>query len=404
MTDITTPKGWAARQIALDRERTARFPQLGERKQGRMSVSPFAFLRGSAPLFYELLAARPELADGPGGEGWLVGDLHLENFGAFGPARTQGAVSEKRAATFNLNDFDEAVRGPFRWDVLRLLTSLILAGRELGASGTAVLELATHLLDGYVASAFDSAPLPSPPAPVTTLIERVQSRSREELLDARTEAHAGKRHFLRGDRYRDLSPDVLAAVPAALARYAERVHADERPRPEQLVMIDAAHRIAGTGSLGVLRVAVLTSGKGGGDGGWIFDLKEQPASSAAHLLGPQTLTPADAAVAAFQACLEAPPRMLATTEIAGVGMVGRRLTPQEDKLSLGKIARDQLGPLAHYLGALVGRAHARGATKPSPSWTPQERTAHLGRAVTLAGLHEAIYLEWSFALSSMHAR
>ncbi len=48
-----------------------------------MSASPLAFLRGSAPLFYEMLAADPDLASGPAGEGVIQGDAHLENFGAF---------------------------------------------------------------------------------------------------------------------------------------------------------------------------------------------------------------------------------------------------------------------------------------------------------------------------------
>lgn len=48
-----------------------------------MLASPHAFLRGAAPLFYEILAARPDLAAGPPGEGWIVGDMHLENVGAY---------------------------------------------------------------------------------------------------------------------------------------------------------------------------------------------------------------------------------------------------------------------------------------------------------------------------------
>ena len=75
----------AKRQLAGDRAKTARFPGLYERKIARMSASPLAFLRGAAPLFYEILSKRPDLARGPAGEGWLTGDLHLENFGAYRP-------------------------------------------------------------------------------------------------------------------------------------------------------------------------------------------------------------------------------------------------------------------------------------------------------------------------------
>ena len=90
----------------LDRERTKRFPELFVRKLQRMSSSPLAYLRGAAPLFYEILAARPELASGPAGEGWIVGDMHLENFGAYRPdplGAAEPASSEttrRRTASF----------------------------------------------------------------------------------------------------------------------------------------------------------------------------------------------------------------------------------------------------------------------------------------------------------------
>ena len=46
-----------------------------------MTASPFGFLRGSEKMFEEALAREPGLMKGPPGEGRLVGDLHLENFG-----------------------------------------------------------------------------------------------------------------------------------------------------------------------------------------------------------------------------------------------------------------------------------------------------------------------------------
>ena len=43
--------------------------------------------------------------------------------------------------------------------------------------------------------------------------------------------------------------------------------------------------------------------------------------------------------------------------------------------------------------ALVGRAHARGATKrPRKAWTEEERAGIIDRAIAIAGIHEATYL------------
>ena len=106
-----------------------------------MSASPFAFLRGSALLFDECLRREGSWAKGPGGGGSLVGDLHLENFGVF--------IADGGAAIFNVNDFDALRDGPWRFDVLRLLTSVLLGRFELKASGTQVQELARMALEGH---------------------------------------------------------------------------------------------------------------------------------------------------------------------------------------------------------------------------------------------------------------
>jgi uncharacterized protein (DUF2252 family) len=171
------PTELAQRQIAMDRARTRVFPELLKRRQKRMCASPLAFLRGSAPLFYEILHHRGELESGPAGDGYIIGDAHLENFGAFTPRRTSTDSDEKRKTSFDLNDFDEVGIGPFHWDVLRLTASLILGGRELGVDGVQVLELCRALIDGYASAAFLAAPLPKTPRPVARLNEQAQNRS-----------------------------------------------------------------------------------------------------------------------------------------------------------------------------------------------------------------------------------
>src|SRR5262249_61012645 len=87
---------------------------------------------GRAPLFSGRLAGRTELPRCRDEEGWLSGDLHIENFGAF---VAEAAGRQPAGPTFDLNDFDDAIIGPLRLDVLRLSTSLLLAARELGANG-----------------------------------------------------------------------------------------------------------------------------------------------------------------------------------------------------------------------------------------------------------------------------
>ncbi len=82
----------------------------------------------------------------------LCGDAHVRNLGAF--AAPDGRL------VFDINDFDETIRGPFEWDVKRMATSIILAGREAGSKSSACGEAAGILLRGYRRSMHAFARMP----------------------------------------------------------------------------------------------------------------------------------------------------------------------------------------------------------------------------------------------------
>jgi uncharacterized protein (DUF2252 family) len=397
------PVRLAKRQIAIDQERVARFPHLMAHKVERMGASPLAMLRGAAPLFYEILEAHPALASGPPGEGWLVGDAHLENFGAYRPdaLSTEETRSSRTGETvaFDCNDFDDAFVGPWRYDVLRLATSLLLGGREIGVDGRVAVRLCERLIDAHVAAACGRARSARPPHAIEALIQKVRARTRRELLDARTEVVRGERRFVRGARYESLAPKLRAKAERSFQKFAKKLSKVHRVPADALEVVDAAFRVAGTGSLGCLRVALLVRGKGGRDGAWIFDMKEEGTPSAACLVRPPRLEAAERVVAANRACLARPPRMIGATRLRKSSMLVRRLAPQEDKLDLTKLAAADLEPLARHLGALLGAAHRRGAKRPPKKpWSDKERTQILHHAVALAGVHEAIYLAYCDAV------
>jgi hypothetical protein len=110
-----------------------------QQKHKDMAGSPFVFLRGTfyrwGPLWLETC---PDLAKTP--KVLAVGDLHVENFGTW--RDTEGRL------VWGVNDFDEVARMPFAVDLVRLVTSAILAKRE---SGLAILPdvAATAVCDGY---------------------------------------------------------------------------------------------------------------------------------------------------------------------------------------------------------------------------------------------------------------
>ena len=200
---------------------------------------------------------------------------------------------------------------------------------------------------------------------------------------------------MRGDRYEELPRKLREKAERAFAKYVKRLPDAVRPAEEAVQVVDAAFRVAGTGSLGCLRVAVLVRGKGGPDGGWIFDMKEEDTPSSACLVKPPRLEPAERVATAIRACVAHPPAMIGTTRLRGSSMFVRRLTPQEDKLDWTKLHEEDLEPLARHLGALLGAAHRKGARRvPKKPWNASDRGRLMAHAISLAGVHEAMYLAY----------
>jgi len=104
----------------LREQERSRLPELLPIRHSRMAQSPFAFFRGAAGIMAADLARTPV----SGIEVQLCGDAHLANFGVF--------ASPEREMVFDINDFDETLRGPWEWDLKRLAASVEIAGRNRG--------------------------------------------------------------------------------------------------------------------------------------------------------------------------------------------------------------------------------------------------------------------------------
>ena len=100
--------------IIAENER-GRIPALLALRRERMSANAFGYYRGSAAVMAADLATMPVT----GFDVQLCGDAHVMNFGGF--------ATPERRLVFDVNDFDETLRGPWEWDVARLCASLPLA-------------------------------------------------------------------------------------------------------------------------------------------------------------------------------------------------------------------------------------------------------------------------------------
>jgi uncharacterized protein (DUF2252 family) len=382
----------AARQHTLDHAATAHFPELYAAKVAKMAPAPHAFFRGSAPLFYELLAQRPELAEGPEGTGAIVGDMHLENIGAY---RTDADT-----VVLDLNDFDDATIAPLRFDALRLATSALLAALAFPMPGAARRAVGAAVLDAHARALDGRGYATTPPRPVCLgrVVENATRRSKNDLLDQRAPKQNGKRGFVLGSRYLALPAPLQAEAPKLWARYVDALGDRISKRAGTWVVNDIALRVAGTGSLGRARLSFLVTTHDGEE--QLFELKEALPSAVGRAL-PLPEFPGNEAerlVCHERALLREPPRKLAalSSEPLATSFVGRKLAPQEDKLDIATDeARRELEAVARYAGHLLGAAHARVLTSPPPGPWSGATGPLLDRAVELAGIFCSAYLAYS---------
>ena len=117
-------------------------------RHSRMAENPLAFFRGAAVVMASDLARNRH----SGEMVQLCGDAHLLNFGFYG--------TPERQLLFDINDFDETHPGPFEWDVIRLATSMLLAGSSLGLSEKQQGKVCRRCVEAYAETIAEFAAMP----------------------------------------------------------------------------------------------------------------------------------------------------------------------------------------------------------------------------------------------------
>jgi len=319
-----------------------------------MRDNPFAFLRGSAHLFYASLPLHPLLRAAP--PAWSCGDLHLENLGTY--------KGDNRQVYFDVGDFDEAALTPCTWDVLRLATSILIGAKSLGVKRPARLELAQRFIEAYgeALAAGEARWIERETASgmILELIETVRKRSRRDFLDERTVRKERKRKLLiDGNRMLRAPGPRRRRILRFMKDFARRQRDRKFFRP-----IAVAQRIAGLGSLGLERYVVLVRGKGSPDGNYLIDLKHEPEPAIRpylRLKQPRWKSEADRVVSVQRRVQAIPPAFLQGVRIGGKSFVMKELQPTSDKIYLanwgGKPKR--LEQLFHAVGEIVAWGQLR---------------------------------------------
>ena len=346
----------------LLRHDSGRVAELLPVRYHRMQASAFAFFRGSAPLYYARFGHDPLLLRSP--IVWLCGDAHVENFGSF--RGNNGLVY------VDVNDFDEALRGPALWDVGRLAVSTLLAGQHFGLSPAEQQQITRRMLLTYANTLSQGKAFllerATAKGVLYKLLKHVARGTPRKLLVGR----AGRRPQWHLKESAAIFP-LPAHERATLCEALEAWRATQEV-PLCGLVLDVAQRVVGIGSLGVPRYLVLAERGSSRKLPMLLDLKLALPPAALHAAGLEQLVwPSEAhRVVQVQTWLQAmPPATLQPLSLGGRQFVLRALQPEEDKLEftqlfLSKTAlQDSLPDFARLLAWAHLRASGhRGAVVP----------------------------------------
>nr|WP_245231787.1 DUF2252 domain-containing protein [Streptomyces novaecaesareae] len=369
--EFTLADGRPTAVEAIEASNAGRIAELVPIRVGRMAASPFAFLRGSAGLMAADLAGTPVT----GVDAQLCGDAHAANFGLYGDARGQ--------LVMDINDFDETVPGPWEWDLKRLAASLVLAGRETGASESTAREAAAHVAGAYRRTMRTLAKLPALDAWNAVADEQLVSfADAHDLADVlrkvgakalgNTSAKFAARSTARtadgGWRF-TAAPPVLTEVTDATARavahalgpYVETVPAEVRTLLSRYRVQDVAFRVVGTGSVGTRSYVVLLTDHR--DQPLVLQVKEARPSALLPYLprGEQDGHEGRRVVLGQKHMQVVSDTLLGWTTVDGLPYQVRQFRNRKGSVDPAALLPGQLDDYARITGALLARAHAHTA-------------------------------------------
>ncbi|MGW7362656.1 DUF2252 domain-containing protein [Streptomyces sp. NPDC054841] len=369
---LVMPAGRPDAVRAVEESSRGRVPELAPIRVGRMAATPFAFLRGAAGLMAHDLVGTPVT----GVPAQICGDAHAANFGLYGDARGRLVI--------DLNDFDETVTGPWEWDLKRLATSIVLAGREAGADEETCRKAAFDVagayrrtmrllaklpvLDAWNAIADEELVSHTDARDLLGTLERVSEKARSNT-SARFAAKSTEAGPDGGRRFVD-APPVLrrvpdaeaAAVASSLGSYLETLSEDRLPLLARYAIHDVAFRVVGTGSVGTRSYVVLLIDHRGEP--LVLQVKEARASALLPYLKAAGFDASEVehegrrVVLGQKRMQVVSDILLGWTTVEGRPFQVRQFRNRKGSVDPTALAADHVDDYARMTGALLARAHA----------------------------------------------
>jgi uncharacterized protein (DUF2252 family) len=381
----------------LRKSERGRIPALLAIKHERMAASAFGFFRGAVPIMAADLACHPNT----GILTQLCGDAHVLNLGAF--ATPDGNL------TFDINDFDETIRGPFEFDLKRLATSILLAGREAGIKRSARRDAVLHFAARYRESMHTFAAMPvldlaryqihriAHVDPMPAILADAEHSTPLKSLNSLTEptptkalkgigasalkgtgfspsVNAAKKKGAsapEGSRRFRSDPPVLTSLPAkekaavlaSLKSYATTLQPERRHFLAQYTPIDVAFKVVGTGSVGLRDYCIYFENptrKPGTDALFLQIKEETPSAWSPYLPhGDAHSHQGHRAMDGQRAMQLTSDPFLGYTTIDGRDFLVRQLNDHKASLDLKTLTPASLLGYADLCGELFARGHAR---------------------------------------------
>jgi uncharacterized protein (DUF2252 family) len=285
----------------LEAQGRTRLQNLLPIRYARMLASPFAFLRGAAAIMAQDLSGSPVT----GIDVQACGDMHMANFGVF--------ASAERSLIFGINDFDETFPGPWEWDLKRLVASIVVGGRFLGANRELCAEASHAAVSSYrrrireyagmghleiwYATIREADLLAALSPPVRRRAEQMFAKARGrghlQVLEKLTNLVDDKHHIVEDaplivrDTQTESGKPLAPVLDLVLGRYLASLPPDRQMLISRYRLMDVARKVVGVGSVGTRCWILLFQGASAADP-LFLQIKEAEASVLApYLNGPR---------------------------------------------------------------------------------------------------------------------
>jgi uncharacterized protein (DUF2252 family) len=328
-----------------------------------MAESPFGYFRGAVPVMAADLSVLPNT----GILTQLCGDAHVRNLGFY--AAPDGRL------VFDINDFDETIRGPFEWDLKRMAASLVLAGRESGHKDASARQAAQLCIGHYSALMRTLARMPTIEAcrfqvhrigsvqPIHDALLKAERSTPLHTLERLTEPvgdHGARQFKEEKPMLTRVTGRQVTEVLAGLGPYRQILEPQRQHLLSLYRPVDVAFKVVGTGSVGLRDYCIYFEGNGPGDP-LFLQIKEEPASGYAPYL-PEAHSPHHNGqrVADGQRAMQVQSDpFLGWTQIGGRDFLVRQLNDHKGSIELEDLAGKGLTAFAEVCGELLARSHAR---------------------------------------------